>query len=44
MEMGIGGELRLDYKKTILIIGGGPAGTSAAIWAVRFGLSVCQLF
>jgi flavin-dependent dehydrogenase len=40
MKTRIGGELRLDDKKTILIIGGGPAGTSAAIWAAKFGLSV----
>lgn len=39
MTVEIGGELRFDNKR-ILIIGGGPAGTSAAIWAAKRGFSV----
>ena len=39
MKMGIGGRSGLHNTK-VLIIGGGPAGTSAAIWAAKFGLGV----
>ena len=39
MKMDPGDHSQLANKK-IIIIGGGPAGTSAAIWAAKFGLSV----
>jgi flavin-dependent dehydrogenase len=42
MKMEIGSRSKLHNTK-ILIIGGGPAGTSAAIWAAKFGLSVTIL-